>query len=237
MGGWSGDTALSLSYRRAVANRTFPRLGKLRYRRCVVSHSIAGIDLFAPLQLPERIVTRLVRETRGLGDRAEELSAQLGALTDVWREVARVGADGLGRLDQIDRRLDALDSVLVNLGPALEAVPRIEALAGEGIELARRAVPTLERAVELSEPLLPVVQEATGKVDGLTASVDTASDKVDPLIDTVDRAIVTVGPLIETMREAIPVLERIAELAGPLEGTATRLGRLSDRLPGGPGRR
>jgi hypothetical protein len=52
---------------------------------------------------------------------------------------------------------------------------------------------------------------------------------------TVDRAIATVDPLLETIREALRILERVAELAQPLEGTVTRLGRLSDRLPGGRG--
>ena len=178
------------------------------------------------------MAARALREVRGLDDRIEALIEQLGSVTEVWRDVARTGQDNLTRLDQIERRVESLDSALVNLGPALEAVPRIE--RGEGIELAREALPTLERAVELGEPMLPVVEQATGKVDGLTTTVDTASNKVDPLIETIDRAIETAGPLIETMREAIPVLERVADLAEPLEGTVTRLGRLSDRLPGGP---
>ena len=173
------------------------------------------------------MAARALREVRGLDDRIEALIEQLGSVTEVWRDVARTGQDSLTRLDQIERRVESLDSALVNLGPALEAVPRIE-------QLAREALPTLERAVELGKPMLPVVEQATGKVDGLTTTVDNASNKVDPLIETIDRAIETAGPLIETMREAIPVLERVADLAEPLEGTVTRLGRLSDRLPGGP---
>ena len=109
--------------------------------------------------------------------------------------------------------------MLVNIGPALEALPGIEVLA-------REHLPTLQRAV-------PVVEGATSKVDGLSATVETASDKVDPLIETIDRALPVIEEAIETMQQALPVLERAAEMAGPLEGTVSRIGRLSDRLPGG----
>ncbi len=124
-----------------------------------------------------------------------------------------------GALGGVKRRVESLDSVLVNIGPALEALPGIEVLA-------REHLPTLQRAV-------PVVEGATSKVDGLSATVETASDKVDPLIETIDRALPVIEEAIETMQQALPVLERAAEMAEPLEGTVSRIGRLSDRLPGG----
>lgn len=191
------------------------------------------MDVFAPLRFPERVTVRALREVRGIDDRIDALIEQLGTVVEVWRDVARIAQEQGARLDEMERRGASLDSVLINLGPALESVPRIEVLMREGIDLAQEALPTLERAVEVSQPLLPVLGEATGKVDGLTATVTDASDKVDPLIETIDRAIATADPLIETIREALPVFERVAEMAEPLEGTVTRLGRLADRLPGG----
>ena len=136
----------------------------------------------------------MLREVRGLDDRIAALSEQL---------------------DRIEQRAESLDSVLVNLGPALEAVPRIEALA-------REAVPTLERAV-------PVVEQATGKVDGLTTTVETASEKVDPLIERIDRAVPVLEQAIETIGQALPVMERVAELAGAARGN-----RLARRPAVGP---
>ena len=98
--------------------------------------------MISPLHLPEQIIARALREVRGVDARIEALIEQLGLVVEVWRDVADSTREHLARLDLIEGRAESLDGVLVNLGPALDAVPRIEALA-------REALPTLQRAVEL----------------------------------------------------------------------------------------
>ena len=112
---------------------------------------VKPIDLLAPLQLPERIATRALREVRGLNDVLINLGPALArdALPKLERAVPVV-EQATGKVDGLTMTVDTASD---KVDPLLETMDRAVPVVQEAIDIMREALPVLERVAELAGPL------------------------------------------------------------------------------------
>ena len=145
-----------------------------------------------------------------------------GAVSDL-AAIARMARDAPAQLERI---LELGEEMAEIGGGVLEIAERLDQRADAALALGERLD---ARAAELLK--LGRRMEKLGKrVDKRGAEIVKRGDEV----------VASAATVSETGAELIamlPTLQRAIEMASPLEGAIDRVGRLVDRLPGGPGRR
>jgi ABC-type transporter Mla subunit MlaD len=131
----------------------------------------------------------------------------LRALDDL-HAIATAAREISAALDGFERRADAVGG---QLDAALALLARIETM-GERIDARAEAILGMGQRIE---------QSATAVLDQGMA------------VEQAARELALSGA---ALAEALPTLQRGLEIAEPLEGVVERLGRMVDRLPGGPRR-
>jgi hypothetical protein len=129
------------------------------------------------------------------------------ALDDL-HAVARAAREISAALDGFERRAD---EVTRQLDTALAMLARIETMGGR-IDARAEAILGMGEGIE----------ESVGAVLTQGAAIEQAA-----------RELALSGA---ALAEALPTLQRGLEIAEPLEGVVERVGRIVDRLPGGPRR-
>lgn len=140
--------------------------------------------------------------------------------------------------------LSAIARLARTAPPQLERILELGeemAAIGHGVlEIAERLDQRAEAALALGERLDARAAELLKlgrKMEKLGKRVDRRGAEI---VERGDEIVASAGRVAETGSDLIgmmPTLQRAIEMASPLEGAIDRVGRLVDRLPGGPARR
>jgi chromosome segregation ATPase len=169
-----------------------------------------------PLTFPVGIAVRVLGDLTAIAVAArafveldmQEAQDDLHVLAQTARELPRVESE-------LTRRIDDAEAILAEgIAEIRRATAAAESLAG--------ALPTLERAANAADKLVDGLEEvrasrealldARGEAAALIAAAERAQKSLDRASDNVEAALAR---------------------AEPLQGLAERVGRLSERLPGG----
>lgn len=200
-----------------------------------------------PLTLPVGVAVRVLGDLTAIATAAramvpaaegmakvdfEQVQEDLHTLAGVARELPRVEGELTKRMDEAEntlergleemRRATAAAESLASAAPEIQAgVPEI-AKARKAAEKLASALPTLERAADAAEKLVGGLDEVRASREALLEARGQAND----LIAAAERA-------QKSLDRASDNVEAALARAEPLQGLAERVGRLSERLPGG----
>jgi len=156
------------------------------------------------------------------------------------------------RVDEVVSAVDALASLDARAGAAVAAVDRLDARADA-------AVAAVDRLDARADAAIAAVDRIDARAAGVLDGIDRVDARAQSVLDGVDRVLVALARVdnVETqvaelvrlaaeLQAGLPTLDEalesirslnvaagtLAAAAEPLQGTAERLGRIADRLPG-----
>jgi hypothetical protein len=172
--------------------------------------------LGVPVLSPVALIEQATRDAGSMLRLVRAVPAQLDRALTLGEQVVDMGI----RLIELGERIEDRFDAIMALGE------QIDARGAEIVELGRRLDGRGAAIQELGEQL----EARAESIGSLGERIDTRGGEI----------VVEAGRVVDTAEHLIvvlPTLERAIELATPLEGAIDRVGRLVDRLPGGPAAR
>jgi hypothetical protein len=136
----------------------------------------------------------------------------------------------LRALDDLHLLATTAQEVLVEFAALRDLGERLDERGAEIVELGDRLDRRAREIVDLGERL----DDRAGGVLNTGAELHLVGREIVGQATSVRSAADEVSSRVTEIMSALPLLERAVRLGEPLEGAVERLGRIVDRLPGGP---
>jgi len=196
--------------------------------------------LFAPIELPLRLINRITEELRGAGDAAADLRGQFETLGDTIAARAEVRAQQVAAVPgQVASTADGIGSVIELMTQALPLLRSLDDKAGRILDLAEDLNDRADKILALggtvsgqAETIIGLGGTVSGQAETIIDLGGRVSDLGEQMVSEAATVSARAAAINETALKLLPTAEQALSIVGPLEGAVERLGRVVDRLPG-----